>query len=117
MADTFVSVALFESKKSFQNSNNNNGNNSSNKKGANKPKNNNDSQTDENDFLSQPPIMLVPMSSVEVHRKMTKALDALEKRGANHTICGSVVRVMFNPDLSMKNSKHAANFDILCIPQ
>lgn len=110
VADTFISVALFETKNSFQN----NGNVSSNdKKRANKANKNED--LDENEFLSQPPFSLVPMSSVEVHRKMIKALDLLEKNGANHPICGSVVRAMFDPDLSIKNNSkpHSSDFEAL----
>ncbi|KAL3939419.1 MAG: hypothetical protein SGBAC_005861 [Bacillariaceae sp.] len=111
VADTFVSVALFERKNNGNSNKKGANNNNSNSNNNNKQPKKNDQDADENDFLSQPPFSLVPMSSVEVHKKMIKALDALEKHGANHPICGSVVRAMFDPDLSLKTAKHAANFD------
>eukprot|EP00980_Cylindrotheca_fusiformis_P000465 scaffold115_cov123-Cylindrotheca_fusiformis.AAC.5 len=89
VADTFIDVALFPNNSYKQG---NNSKNQLNKK--------NDAGDDEEqvDILSQPPFSLVPMSSVQVHRKMVSTLDVLDKQGTGHPIAGHIVSAMFHPD-------------------
>lgn len=99
VSETFINVALFQN--SRQKGRNDRGGKS--KKGSDNNNNNNNNDVDgddEVDILNQPPLQLVPMSSIEVHRKMVKALDVLEKQGTGHPIAGYIVESMFYPDQS-----------------
>ena len=48
-------------------------------------------------FFEQPPFSLIPVSNVQVHKKMTAALTDLEHMGVDHKVCGKVVRCLFHP--------------------
>mmetsp|Transcript_15199 Transcript_15199/g.21681 ORF Transcript_15199/g.21681 Transcript_15199/m.21681 type:complete len:334 (-) Transcript_15199:434-1435(-) len=43
------------------------------------------------------PLSIVPRSSVEVHAKMTKSLEELDKHGFDHPIASNVIRAIFDP--------------------
>jgi ATP-dependent RNA/DNA helicase IGHMBP2 len=61
---------------------------------------NTEEDDDDETGTGSPPLRLVPKSSVDVHRKMTIALDLLERHGVDHPIAGSVVDAMFRADLT-----------------
>lgn len=72
VTDTSISVALFPSK--------------------------NDAEPNsDDDFFAHPPFSLIPMSNVQVHKKMATALSDLESHGLDHKVCGNVVRWLFSP--------------------
>jgi ATP-dependent RNA/DNA helicase IGHMBP2 len=82
VSDTSVSVALF----------------SSNKRGG-KSQQQQEGEDDE-DGVGEPPLSLLPKSSVEVHRKLVAALERLERHGIDHPIAGRVVEALFQADPS-----------------
>jgi hypothetical protein len=63
VSDTFVNVALFQQKPSQKGKE---------KSQAKKKGDNDNGDQDEIDVLNQPPLVLVPQSSIEVHRKLVK---------------------------------------------
>ena len=77
VSDTSVSVALF----------------SSNKRGGKSQQQ--QEEEDDEDGVGEPPLSLLPKSSVEVHRKLVWALDRLERHGIDHPIAGRVVEALF----------------------
>jgi ATP-dependent RNA/DNA helicase IGHMBP2 len=83
--DTFVSVALFQSKQ-YQ--------------GKGKSNKEEDDDEDDENGVGAPPLTLVPKSSVEVHRKMLFGLESLEKKGVDHPIAGRIIEAMFDADPS-----------------
>lgn len=89
VSDSFINVALFQNSKNHQGRND---------KRKSKKEDGKDEEDDQIDILNQPPLQLVPMSSIEVHRKMVKALDILAKEGSGHPIAGRVVESMFYPN-------------------
>lgn len=101
VSDTSVSVALF----------------SSTKRGGGKSQQ--QEEQDDEDGVGEPPLSLLPKSSVEVHRKLIAALDRLEKHGIDHPIAGRVVEALFQADPSrdptgnkpQQNTPFNANLD------
>ena len=92
VADAFLSVALFQKKQQQH-------------KGKPKPNvsvNNDDDNDDDEDSdgFGVPPLSVVSKSSVEVHKKMLRALDVLEKQGTGHPIAGRIVEKMFRAEPS-----------------
>ena len=55
---------------------------------------------EEDSVLGPPPLAVIPMSSVEVHRKLVKALGELERHGSDHPIAGNIVSALFGPPKS-----------------
>jgi hypothetical protein len=49
----------------------------------------------DDEVLGPPPLSLLPKSSVEVHRKIGRALNDLETNGTNHPVSGAVIRALF----------------------
>jgi ATP-dependent RNA/DNA helicase IGHMBP2 len=95
VTDTFVSVALFQDRKSQSFAA------PKNSKQQPAPKSGGVNQDqEESDLLNTAPLTLVPRSSVEVHNKLLKALNDLEKHGVDHPIAGKVVQAMFLEDQS-----------------
>lgn len=91
VTDTFVSVALFQDRKSVSQKNA-----KSKSGGNNKDAHSSQSQEDEeSDLLNMAPLTLVPKSSVEVHKKLLKGLNTLEKYGVDHPTAGPIIRAMF----------------------
>eukprot|EP00934_Nitzschia_sp_Nitz4_P006912 Nitzschia sp. Nitz4//scaffold37_size175936//112246//115314//NITZ4_002054-RA/size175936-processed-gene-0.227-mRNA-1//-1//CDS//3329549812//6902//frame0 len=86
VSDTYVSVALFQTPQQ----NNVNANQ------------NTDTAKDEESEsgMGTAPFSIVPRSSVEVHRKLLRALDTLEKKGIDHPVAGNVIKAMFSTDPS-----------------
>jgi DNA polymerase alpha-associated DNA helicase A len=103
VSDTFINVAL---------SQNNSSKGGKDAKSQSKKKNGAEDDEDEVGILSQPPFSLVPMSSVQVHRKMVRALDELEKQGAGHPIAGHIVEAMFHSDLKFNEHETHARSEI-----
>lgn len=101
VADTFIDVALFPNN-SYKGGKDNNKNQSKKKADA----GDDEAQVDN---LSQPPFSLVPMSSVQVHRKMIKNLDILDRQGVGHPIAGRIVDAMFHPDLKFIQNTEATS--------
>jgi ATP-dependent RNA/DNA helicase IGHMBP2 len=85
VTDTSISVALFGSK---------HGRSRASEKKVN-TKDNDDDDGDDNDVVGAPPLSLLPKSSVEVHRKLVKALEELQTQGVDHPIAGRVIRSLF----------------------
>ena len=56
-----------------------------------------DDDDDETQILGSPPLVIVPKSSVAVHKKMISILNKLKEHGENHDNAGSVIRSIFNP--------------------
>jgi hypothetical protein len=111
VSDTFISVTLFQGSRHSHSSSSQNKNNSaasSKKKQNSTTKKSGDSNVDEdeqtNELLQQVPLTLVPRSSMEVHRKMMKALDTLNKYGVDHPVAGEVVKAMFYPSEIIHNN-------------
>jgi ATP-dependent RNA/DNA helicase IGHMBP2 len=102
VSDTFISVAL--SQKDYKGGKD--------AKSQSKKKNGADDDEDEVGVFSQPPFSLVPMSSVQVHRKLVRALDVLEKQGAGHPIAGRIVEAMFNPESKFNEPETGARSEI-----
>lgn len=64
---------------------------------------NNNTQSDEEETRilgGSPPFSVIPRSSIAVHRKMTDALQELERHGLDHPVAGSVLRAVFDPSSS-----------------
>jgi ATP-dependent RNA/DNA helicase IGHMBP2 len=61
------------------------------------PSRNHNQRMEEGDdeVLGPPPLSLLPKSSVEVHRKIGRALNDLETNGTNHPVSGAVIRALF----------------------
>ena len=57
---------------------------------------------DESDLVGAGPLSLVPRSSAEVHKKLVKSLDRLEKEGADHPYAGRVIRDIFHGEKGQK---------------
>jgi len=49
------------------------------------------------DALGAPPLIVVPRSSLEVHRKIIASLDELQRHGTNHPLAGRVIQALFDP--------------------
>ena len=80
LTDTTVSIALFSK--------------------GDGPTNNNTGDNDEEEMNilgGLPPFSVLPRSSVAVHKKMTDALQELERHGLDHPIAGSILRAVFDP--------------------
>jgi len=54
-------------------------------------------EDEEDSFLGAPPLAVIPKSSVEVHRKLIKSLDELQRDGSDHKVAGHVVNALFGP--------------------
>jgi ATP-dependent RNA/DNA helicase IGHMBP2 len=77
VTDTSITIALYGKRAS--NINNNEGND----------------EDEEDSLLGPPPLTIIPRSSVEVHRKLIKSLDELQRDGADHKVAGSVIDALF----------------------
>lgn len=53
--------------------------------------------TNSDDITFDGLVCLVPRSSVEVHKKLVKGLDELQKSGIDHVYCGKVIETIFHP--------------------
>jgi ATP-dependent RNA/DNA helicase IGHMBP2 len=98
VSDTFISVALFQDRRSTKQQQQQQQSNSSNNNKKKKDNDDGDDVDDETDVLNQAPLTLVPKSSIEVHKKMIAALQTLEKYGVDHPIAGPVIQAMFVED-------------------
>lgn len=68
---------------------------------------------DDSEMLEgSPPYALVPKSNVEVHLKMVKALDELERHGFSHPIAGDVVASAFEPNNQNQNNNEMTRSQI-----
>ena len=108
VTDTSISIALFSSNSS--NRNNNKSNNSNNNNNQKKNTNDDNINDNENDGLGLPPFTILARSNIEVHNKIMKAIDELEKYHMSHPICGSIVRAVFEDTTSSSlqtNKKHS----------
>lgn len=57
---------------------------------------------DESDLVGAGPLSLVPRSSAEVHKKLVKSLDRLEKEGVDHPYAGRVIQDIFHGEKGPK---------------
>ena len=96
VTDTMISVALFGNTNNLASSNNSS-NNISDNNNNNNSLTTNDQDEELQNLLGSPPLVVVPKSSVEVHKKMMKVLNKLEDEGENHALAGNVIRAVFDP--------------------
>ena len=87
VTDSSISVALFE--------NNASGANKNDKKRTKSSSTSSSGGDDESDLVGAGPLSLVPRSSAEVHKKLIKSLDRLERDGADHVFAGRVIQDIF----------------------
>ncbi len=118
ITDTMISIALFGNSSNVNQANNNtpssnvsakNGKNSKKKESSNNQDLIDESQT--SILGSSPPFIIVPKSSIDVHRKMMDALDKLEKEGGNHSYAGKIIQQFFTPDAPAESMKKSDNDD------
>ena len=103
--DYTISIALSGGGDNFGNRQQNSGNDTRQKQGKKSDKKEAEDADDDGElFGGPPPYSLVPRSNVEVHQKMTMALEKLERHGVNHPIAGNIIMAAF--DLNT-NSKQA----------
>ena len=81
ITETSIAIALFGKKTVVSKNDENNG-------------------EEDDSVLGPPPLAVIPKSSVEVHRKLVKALGELERQGSDHPIAGNVVSALFGPPKS-----------------
>lgn len=106
VTETSISIALYENNNShhYQQYNNSNDKQPQQKKSklkGKKTKENANKDTDMDDHmkeLSGGGWILVPKSSIQVHKKLLNALDQLKKFGANHDIAGRIIANVFQED-------------------
>lgn len=75
VGETFVSIALF---------------------GKNHQQNADEQGEEEDTIVGAPPLTLVPKSSVDVHNRLIRALNDLERHGPNHPLAGRIIQVSFS---------------------
>ena len=68
-----------------------------------------DDEEEESSLLGTPPLIIVPKSSVEVHKKMINALQMLKEDGEDHKYAGRIVRSVF--EHNNNTTKDNANQD------
>ena len=87
VTDTSISVALFEQNAS--------GGGKNDKKRSKGKDTSSPSGDDESELVGAGPLSIVPRSSAEVHKKLIKSLDRLERDGADHVFAGRVIQDIF----------------------
>ena len=66
-------------------------------------------QEEETTILGAPPFSVVPKSSVDVHNKLIRALQDLERHGTSHPLAGNIIQAAFSTDQTSQSCTTTMN--------
>jgi len=106
VTDVSIAVALFD--KHY----NGNSSGGGDRKMEKKSSGGGNSSHDNDDFMvGSGPYTLIPRSSVQVHQKLLKSLDILERHGIDHSIAGRIIRDIFDNEPQDKEQSYGSGKD------